>query len=89
MLSRCYSNKQQKRQSSYKGCTVCSEWLNFKNFSDWYESHFYQIEGQKMCVDKDILFKGNKIYSPQTCCIVPNEINVLFTKMSKEYGNRS
>lgn len=27
--------------------------------------------------DKDILFPGNKIYSPGTCCIVPQKINVL------------
>ena len=39
-----------------------------------------------MCLDKDILVKGNKIYSPETCCFVPNEINVLFTKKEKDRG---
>lgn len=86
MLGRCYNDKYQKKNPTYKGCTICDEWLNFKNFSDWYESHYYEVEGQQMCIDKDILFKGNKIYSPQTCCIVPNDINVLFTKTDKKRG---
>ena len=34
-------------------------------------------------LDKDILIKGNKIYSPETCCFVPQEVNILFIKNSK------
>ena len=30
-----------------------------------------------MCVDKDLLIKGNTLYSEETCCIVPNSINTL------------
>lgn len=88
MLRRCYdTNVQQTIASSYIGCTVCEEWHNFKCFREWYMSHYYQVDnGEQMCVDKDILFKGNKVYSPQTCCIVPNEINVLFTKTNKKRG---
>jgi hypothetical protein len=37
-------------------------------------------------LDKDILFKGNKIYSPETCCFVPNEINVLLCKNDSKRG---
>ena len=33
-----------------------------------------------MHLDKDILIKGNKIYSPQTCCFVPENLNSLITK---------
>ena len=32
----------------------------------------------KVDLDKDILFKGNKVYSPETCAFVPHEINTLF-----------
>ena len=39
-----------------------------------------------MCLDKDILFHGNKIYSPETCLIVPERINKLFTKSTKSRG---
>ena len=40
-----------------------------------------------MEIDKDILCKGNKIYSPQTCIIVPQRINKLFTKSNKLRGD--
>ena len=39
-----------------------------------------------MCLDKDILCKGNKIYSRETCIFVPQRINNLFTKSNKRRG---
>ena len=39
-----------------------------------------------MCLDKDILYKGNKIYSRKTCIFVPQRINNLFTKSNKRRG---
>ena len=34
-------------------------------------------------IDKDILIQGNKVYSPDTCCFVPHEINSFFRKYAK------
>jgi len=38
-------------------------------------------------LDKDILVKGNKVYSPETCCFVPVEINILLIKNNSKRGN--
>ena len=86
----CYSvvmtQKYHEKYPTYKGCSVCEEWWNFQNFAEWYEDNFYTIEGEKICLDKDILVKGNKIYSPKTCTFVSNRINSLFTKNNKSRG---
>lgn len=79
MLGRCYLDK----KVTYKDCSVILEWHNFQNFGDWYDKNY--IESFEL--DKDILIKGNKVYSPKTCCFVPREINVLFTKRQNKRGN--
>lgn len=86
MLERCYDAKYHKRYPTYKGCAVDDNWLNFQNFAEWYYKNYYEVEGQRMELDKDILNKGNKIYSDKTCVFVPNNINVLFTKSDKVRG---
>ena len=86
MFARCYGNYK-KRNITYEDCHVCEEWHNFQNFAEWYEENYYEIEGEKICLDKDILYKGNKIYSPQTCIFVPQRINILFIKSDKIRGD--
>lgn len=80
MLRRVYSEEYKNKKPSYINCSICKDWLNFQTFAEWFYENYYEIEGQVMCLDKDILIKGNKLYSPQTCVIVPNNINCLFTK---------
>lgn len=87
MLKRCYDKEYHKKQPTYKDCKVCDEWCNFQNFGDWYNENYYEIEGEKMHLDKDILVKHNKIYSPETCVIVPQAINKLFTKRQNDRGD--
>ncbi len=86
MLRRCYDVKYQARPT-YKGCTVCEQWHSYKNFKAWYKANYYEIEGQRMEIDKDIIQKGNKIYSPQTCVFVPTCINSLFIKCNATRGD--
>ena len=61
-------------------CSVYEGWHNFQNFAKWYEDNYYEIEEEQMHLDKDILVKGNKVYSPDTCVFVPETINGLFVK---------
>jgi len=87
IIERCYNKSYQTKRPTYKGCTVCEEWHNFQNFGRWYDENYYEIEDKKMCLDKDILKKGNKIYSPETCVIVPDDINLLFIKNNANRGD--
>jgi hypothetical protein len=60
--------------------------LFYKNFKEWYKENWYEIEGERMALDKDILYKGNKIYSPENCIFVPQRINSLFVKNDRRRG---
>ena len=75
MIQRCYGKNRIKCNRSYVGCSVCDEWLKFSSFKKFYDK-FY-ISGYQL--DKDILFKGNKIYGPKWCKFVPAIINNLLT----------
>lgn len=87
MLERCYSNKNKmKRFRTYYGCTTHKKWHNFQRFSEWYCKNYVEYGTGRMCLDKDILIKGNKEYSPDTCVIVDNRINCLFTKTNSLRG---
>lgn len=71
MLERCYSKSFHEKRPSYKGVTVSKEWHNFQAFADWFEeSH---VEGYQL--DKDLKSLGKRIYSPETCCFIPQSIN--------------
>lgn len=70
MIIRCYSKN---KRECYKGCTVSDEWLVFSNFRNWMVSQDWENKE----LDKDILVKGNKLYSPETCIFIDQHINTL------------
>lgn len=84
-MYRCYYSTKN-RDASYSQCEVCDEWLLFSNFKQWFDdkSNGY-VEGYD--IDKDILVKGNKVYSPNTCCFLPPEINKCFIRQKKSKHN--
>ena len=86
MLKRCYDPKYHERKPTYKGCTVEDYLLNFQNMGEWINENYYEVPGARMCLDKDILCKGNKVYSRETCIFVPERINLLFIKCDKSRG---
>lgn len=83
MLQRCYDIKFIKRHDSYMCHTVCDEWLDFQNFSEWFYDNYYKIGNEKMNLENNILLKGNTEYSPENSIFAPQRINNLFVKMNK------
>lgn len=85
LICRVYDYNNRKEYSTYKECSICEEWLTFSVFRKWIrDPQNGYCNGYNL--DKDILIKGNKHYSPDTCCFVPKEINVLFTKRQNYRG---
>ena len=87
MLQRCYDPKFQEKNPSYKGCSVEDYLLNFQHMAEWIKENYYEVPGETMCLDKDILYKGNKVYSRDTCIFVPQRTNTLFTKRNNNRGH--
>ncbi len=86
LIARCYADKKKDTFPAYYDiCTVCQEWLCYNTFADWYEKNKYECNG-RLHLDKDILYPGNKIYSPYTCLLVPQRINMLFTNKPNKRG---
>ena len=86
MMQRCYKECYE-RKPTYLNCLVCDEWLCYENFEKWYNQNYYMVNDEKMHLDKDIIHKGNKIYSPDTCVFVPQGINKIFTKRERFRGD--
>ena len=77
MINRCYNPKRLIKAKSYIGCEVSEDWHNFQNFADWCQNQKgFKVLG--WALDKDILSKESKIYSPDTCLFVPKELNNFF-----------
>ena len=90
IISRCYSNRVKNLQPTYTDVECCDEWLLFENFYDWLHSqpNFDKwCNGSRWAIDKDILVKGNKVYSPDVCCLIPQNVNCLFLKREAERGD--
>lgn len=83
MLSRCYDPNYITTKAGhgcYSGVKVIDEWLNFQVFAEWYcvklaESQLKSPE-TKFVLDKDLLSPDVKIYSPETCCLIPEQLNI-------------
>jgi len=83
MLRRCYSPLFHIKQSTYIDCSVCNSWLTFSNFKSW--MMLQDWVGKQL--DKDILEKGNKEYSPENCIFVTSQLNVLLKDTQKVQGD--
>lgn len=75
-ITRSHCKRTKERQPCYSGVSITKDWHNFQNFAKWFYEQPYYEKGYQL--DKDILIRGNKVYSPDTCCLVPQEINKIF-----------
>ena len=85
MLVRCYSNTYKKKYPTYEGCKVSDKFKSYEYFYEWCHNQI----GFGECgfqLDKDLLVKGNKVYSENTCVFIPKEINILLTKRTASRG---
>ena len=90
ILQRCFDSKKKIELPTYKEATICDEWLLYENFYEWLhnqENFDKWLNGDKWNIDKDIIVKGNKLYSPETCCLVPGYVNIIFTKRNNYRGD--
>lgn len=78
------------RNVSKKKVTCSEEFKNFSKYVDWLHERenfkdLDEIYASRICIDKDIIEKGNMCYSFDKCCIVPNALNeiILFTNVKR------
>lgn len=83
MLKRCYNAGYITRFPSYMGCSVCDEWKYFTKFKAWMEQQDY-INKE---LDKDLLVRSNKLYSPATCVFISKKLNYFLTESSSVRGD--
>ena len=85
MLSRCYNNAYKKRQPTYEGCEASENFKSYEHFYEWCHKQIgFGNEGWQL--DKDLLIKGNKVYSENTSIFLPQEINQVLTKTTASRG---
>ncbi len=87
MSSRCkVGGSAQKNNPTYIGCTMSDNFKDFQFFAEW---HMRQIGFglPNYELDKDILIDGNKLYSEDTCALVPAQLNYLFNSNVKKRGD--
>ena len=85
MLKRCYSENYHKKKPTYLGCTVSDSFKDYTYFFEWCQTQIgFGKEGYQL--DKDLLIKGNKLYSEDTCVFIPSVINLLILKADSSRG---
>ena len=85
MLKRCYSKPYLEKQPTYMGCSVSDNFKYYHLFHAWCQTQIgFGKDGYQL--DKDLLIKGNKLYSEDTCVFIPSVLNLLLTKAAAGRG---
>lgn len=67
------------------GITICEEWRYLSKFIEWVDAQPNR-DWENCEPDKDILFIGNKHYSPETVIFVEKRINIFVLNCGKSRG---
>lgn len=85
MQNRCRPNRAcQKRWKTYEGVLNC--FSDFQEFATWCQEQYGYLErennGKFWSLDKD-LRTDKRVYSPESCMFIPNEVNTVFINCKK------
>jgi len=76
-----------KNNLSYVGTGISDEFLCFQNFAKWWHSQV-GCDEEDFHVDKDLFSGGYKVYSAETCCLIPPEINYALSRVNGAKKNK-
>lgn len=83
MMDRCYSKQWVTKHPTYATCYVAPVWHSFMAFKAWMTTQDWKDKQ----LDKDLLSRGTKRYSPETCLFVSRQVNSLFNERENAQGN--
>ena len=86
MLKRCYNESLHLKRPTYEGCKVSDNFKSYEYFYEWCNNQI-GFNNKDWHLDKDLLIKGNKVYSENSCVFIPREINLVLTKSEASRGN--
>lgn len=91
MKGRCRKHtKHHTIHPTYNECSIVPEWEDFQVFADWYSSQVgfesRGDDGRVFQLDKDVLLVGNKLYGPDTCVLIPSQLNCFFIDCGGQRG---
>lgn len=91
MLQRAYDHKRHLDFPTYVNCEVSENFKYFPYFKDWCRQQVgfntFCSDGLPYTLDKDLLIKGNKIYSEDTCVFLPHKLNTALIKCDGSHGS--
>lgn len=92
MLYKCYSEEYKEQYNTHLNAVCCEEWLCYENFYEWIHEQSNAenfLKGNNWILNRNIIDKDNEIYSPEYCCLVPQNVNRLFMEQDLNIENSS